>query len=395
VYYSDDATSVDDMRGVRIDLKSFASLRDVWAWVILLPAGGITAIGLFADVGWPLELFPHFAIQCTAAQLLVILYCGLRRKLFLALLGLALLLVALVPIIRYYWAAPASTMATSHHFLRAMTINVSTRNDRADLVQQAIAAEKPDIILLTEATATWVAALAPLRGPYPYQLGDTTDSIFSILLLSRMPFEGAEIHRLQSGNLPIVRAKVCMDEPRLDGPCLTVVGIHAPSPITRARVDDRDNAFRMVAELLARAGNWRTVLLGDFNATPWSAAFRRLLTTTGLRDSAGGFGVNSTWGSPSLLFGQLIDHVLVAPKLPFLIAVLARMSAPITIPSSSICHFDPSREPDLQSVGHTLLRAMIAAAKADGFLPRWTCSMSPPIVNRRRSVAPGDPHERH
>jgi endonuclease/exonuclease/phosphatase (EEP) superfamily protein YafD len=298
------------MRGIPAGMRTVGRLACICAWAVLLPVGGVSAIGLVVNVGWPLELFPHFAIQCAAAQVLAILVFALRRKRLPALLGLSTLLIIVAPIARYYLAMPI--LPTAPYSLRVMTLNVDSRNARSELARHAIVAETPDVIFLSEASAQWISALPALRKIYPFEVGDMSDPKSAVLLLSRFPLQDAEVHRLEpGGDPPAISARLCTDRERTDGPCLTVIGIHAAAPITRARAEARDAVFRVAADLLAGRHDGRAVLLGDLNATPWSPAFRRLLGATSLRDSGIGFGLHPTWGSRSLLFGQPIDHVLV------------------------------------------------------------------------------------
>jgi endonuclease/exonuclease/phosphatase (EEP) superfamily protein YafD len=193
-----------------------------------------------------------------------------------------------------------------------MTLNVDSGNRRFDLVRQAVAAEAPDVIFLSEATAQWASAMAPLRAAYPYQIGEMTDAKFSVLLLSRLAPHDAEVHHAAFGDFPYVSARLSL---RAGRRCLTVLGIHPPAPTTGALAGALYATFDAVAEMRAHANGEPFVLVGDFNATPWSSAFRRLVRATGLRDSAVGFGLHPTFGSRSLLFGQMIDHVLVDPSI--------------------------------------------------------------------------------
>jgi endonuclease/exonuclease/phosphatase (EEP) superfamily protein YafD len=294
------------MRGIDASLRSLRRLADVCAWGVLVPAGVFAAVGVFADLGWPLDLFPHFAIQCAALQMPAILYFALRRRFLPAALALALLLIIAAPVARYHWATPATAAPPA---LRVMTLNVDSANERADLVRQAILTEAPDVVFLAEATTRWAAALAGLRAAYPHGLGETTGSKFSVLLLSRLPLHDAQVHRVD-GAFPFVSARLCSPP---EGRCLTIVGIRPPAPTTGARAAARRAVFDAAIALRARARGGPFVLLGDFNATPWSPAFRRLVRAAGMRDSALGFGLRPTFGSRSWLFGQLIDHVLVDP----------------------------------------------------------------------------------
>ena len=51
--------------------------------------------------------------------------------------------------------------------------------------------------------------------------------------------------------------------------------------------------------------------MGDFNATPWSFPFRRLLSSTDLSNSARGYGLDLSYpANGNLLVRVPIDHLL-------------------------------------------------------------------------------------
>ena len=51
--------------------------------------------------------------------------------------------------------------------------------------------------------------------------------------------------------------------------------------------------------------------MGDFNATPWSNRFHRLLSKADLKDSLPGYGLQNTWPTNiPLLLGIPIDHAV-------------------------------------------------------------------------------------
>ena len=54
------------------------------------------------------------------------------------------------------------------------------------------------------------------------------------------------------------------------------------------------------------------VLIGDFNTSPWSLAFKRLLRHSGLKSAADGFGYQPTWPAQWPWLGIPIDHCLVS-----------------------------------------------------------------------------------
>ena len=55
------------------------------------------------------------------------------------------------------------------------------------------------------------------------------------------------------------------------------------------------------------------IVVGDFNATPWSAGFRAFAAGSGLRDTALGRGMQPTWNARSLVMRIPIDHIFAPP----------------------------------------------------------------------------------
>jgi endonuclease/exonuclease/phosphatase (EEP) superfamily protein YafD len=193
-----------------------------------------------------------------------------------------------------------------------MTINVHASNTRYDDVRAEIERLEPDIVFLPENTDRWAAGLAPLRARYPYVIDGKSSSVFSLFLFSRLPLSDASIIRLpQPDGFPAIVARLCEEGADNDMACVRLIGIHPPPPLSAEWAAERDAALNAVAALIAGPDADRTILLGDFNCTPWSPVFRDLVTATGLRSTATGAGLTPTWFSRWLPLGLVIDHILV------------------------------------------------------------------------------------
>src|SRR4029079_14149201 len=59
----------------------------------------------------------------------------------------------------------------------------------------------------------------------------------------------------------------------------------------------------------------RRIVEGDFNATPWSPSFHRLLDDGHLTSSLDGFGLQVSWPESNVLLRIPIDHALLGPAL--------------------------------------------------------------------------------
>lgn len=299
-----------------------ASVSPTWRplrWLDRLVAAGAvaTALGLFLGefgrLHWLLELASHFLVQYVLALAAAAAWFLVRRRwLWLG----AVILALLFPIWRLAPYLPMGanevTAAATTHRIRVMTINVHASSTAYDRVRAEIERLDPDVIFLPENTERWAAGLAPLRERYPYTVDGQSPSVFSLYLFSRLPLSEQAIFKLpEPGGFPAITVRVCLSDTSDADGCLRLVGVHPPPPIRSDTAAARDAALQALPAVIARGDAARTVLLGDFNCTPWSPLFRDLLTATGLRDAALGHSPRPTWTSRRFPFGIKIDHILV------------------------------------------------------------------------------------
>jgi len=88
-----------------------------------------------------------------------------------------------------------------------------------------------------------------------------------------------------------------------------VIGIHPPSPTTGERSARRDAVLAATGDWVASRSN-PVVVVGDFNATPWSAAFRGLQWRGLLANTLAGAGIQASWPDGWGPLSIPIDHVL-------------------------------------------------------------------------------------
>ena len=288
-------------------------------WLDRLATIGLigTALALLAgELGrfhWLLELASHFLVQYVLALVIAIAWFLLRRKWLR--LGATVLLLSipawrLAPYLPV--GADGATAAATTHRVRVMTINVHASSMAYDRVRAEIERLDPDVIFLPENTDRWAAGLAPLRERYPYTVDGQSPSVFSLFLFSRLPLsESAIINLPEPDGFPAITARICFADTGDGKSCLRLIGVHPPPPMQADIAAARDEAMRALPALIAEGDAARTVLLGDFNCTPWSPRFRDLLAATGLRDAALGESPRPTWTSRRLPFGLKIDHILV------------------------------------------------------------------------------------
>ncbi len=94
---------------------------------------------------------------------------------------------------------------------------------------------------------------------------------------------------------------------------IRLVGVHLLSPTSVTRLEFRNEQMKEAAEYL-KASDEPTIVMGDFNCTPWSPFLSDFLEATGYRDSRQGFGFQATWHKDLGLFKIPIDHALVSDQ---------------------------------------------------------------------------------
>jgi endonuclease/exonuclease/phosphatase (EEP) superfamily protein YafD len=276
------------------------------------PWGLLTAAGIAASVGtilgflgrfsWFLDLFSHFRVQYMLGLLAlgVVLFIGRRRRTATAFLVLAC--VNLVPVLPLYLGKPKMPDKATPA-LRAMLLNVNTRLGDANRVRAVVSDADPDILVLEEISSAWMLDLAWLTNSYPHSLAQTREDNFGIGLFSKLPLADAEVVYIGEAEVPSILATVSTAQTNL-----RVVATHPLPPSGRDYSRWRNEQLERLPDYVR--SHLPVLLLGDLNVTPWNYYFRRLLASTGLRDSAKGRGVQATWPNFNPLLRIPIDHCL-------------------------------------------------------------------------------------
>jgi endonuclease/exonuclease/phosphatase (EEP) superfamily protein YafD len=174
-------------------------------------------------------------------------------------------------------------------------------------VIEYIEAVDPDIVLLHEASRPWEVAMDSSGLQYEFIRPRSEDLIFGTLVLVRG--EGVEAVSFGFAASSPRAVEVSFTPDGWSTP-LTVLGTHPLAPTDDGRAALRDAQLGFAGQWAAeRTGAY--LVAGDFNATPWSWPFRRLLDLGELRNSQVGFGLQPSFSSQSnLLLRVPIDHLV-------------------------------------------------------------------------------------
>ncbi len=259
-----------------------------------------SVIGLMGGLLWTFDLLSHFRLQyllvLTAAAVAMALL-GSRRVAVVFALAAVFNLALIAPL--YLRSQPE---ATGDDRLEVVSFNMQLSNPTRQLPW--ILSHDPDVVIFFESSRLAEEQLREMDIGYEVTSGIADHRRFGITVLTREPIDLERLPFLDSED------EAVRFEMPLGDDTVAVYGIHPPSPSKPWRSVARNEFMQIAGERIADE-DLPVVVAGDFNATPWSEAFRLLTGPADLRNSQEGFGYAGTW--PATLWPVLripIDHLV-------------------------------------------------------------------------------------
>lgn len=284
-------------------------LRDLTYKLLIICCVGSLFFSLFGLCGTLHrfgELATHFRVQYLALSLFSAAgFAAFRawRWLAASLPGVLLNAFLVVPMLALTTAGQAA--GNAHNF-RVLLANVLYNNSNYEAVKELVRSENPDVIVLQEATETWVAAMQDLRITWPY-FRYSGEYIGAIACYSRYPLDNFAPALTSQADHWTLLTKV-----KMQSGDVSFVSIHPPVPVGALEYPIRNQRLAMTASL-AQSMPRPVIVIGDFNCTPWSPYFTKFVRESGLVNARDGFGILPTW--PTFLPPMMIpiDHCLISP----------------------------------------------------------------------------------
>jgi len=281
-----------------------------WVRALFTLAGVIVSvlslIGFLGQFNWVLDLCSHFRVQYIITlslfgSLLLSFHCRKTAISFFLMAGMNGAVV--LPL--FFGVQNSKSNGTP--VLRAMLLNVNTNTGDPGLVKIAIQEANPDILVLEEISNKWIKDLAWLKSSHPYSITQPREDNFGIGLFCKQPLVEGKIVYIGT-NIPTILASI-----KTSGISLRIVATHPTPPTSHDYSNWRDKQLDQLPRVLGSP--WPLILIGDLNMTPWSSHFRRLLQSSGLRDSSRGRGFHPTWPNDNPFLLIPIDHILYSPDI--------------------------------------------------------------------------------
>ena len=294
-----------EVRGIR---RVFFRLVNVFGFVAV--AG--TVMGCGARQHWIADAAVQFRVQYLILLVpSVALWIGKRFCIRSIAGGLALAVNSwlVVP----YFILPSRATPPTHAMsdtndpaLRLVMLNVLRTNEEIQDTLKEVVDENADFVFLMEVAPAWSSQLEDLKDRYPYQTLLCRKDYTGVAFLSMHPWNSLEVVDTSDANPPLE-----FIFPRLGNqPAgFRLIATHPLPPFGSHLTSSRD---RQLSTLAKRCRvNLASLLIGDFNLTPWSPRFHQVLKVGKLRDVSLGCGISPTLAPlPTVMGGLKVDHVL-------------------------------------------------------------------------------------
>ena len=257
--------------------------------------------GLYlADDAWWIDVAASFQLHLGLALLIGALVALARAHRSVAVVNLLLAVVLLLPC--HQERAPEASGVAD---LRIALHNVHTSNRNFEAVLADLEASAPDVMAILEVDDGWEEAIRH-RFPNRYILVSPRSDNFGIALVSRQPFSGEGLWKTPPIDVPSI--DVLLETP--SGPIQLLI-THSVPPLSEQWWAHRNEHLEAV---IARASTSEVpvVVAGDFNLSPTSPTWGRIVGASSLRRTGLPLG---TWPSWLGLLGLPIDHILIGPGL--------------------------------------------------------------------------------
>ncbi|WP_158222803.1 endonuclease/exonuclease/phosphatase family protein [Rhodopirellula sp. MGV] len=273
----------------------------------------VSIVSLPATRFWLSDLLANLRLQVILAASFALLWTAAARTWRQSILIAICLLWHLTFVVPHVWnATRPQTVQDGPARLKVMTLNALTRNPRHEAIIAQIREFDADVVAVLELSSSLASKLSErLTEEYPHQvLHPMDDGNFGIGLISRRKLDQVEIFEL---NRPIKSIQVSCDGFRL-------IATHPLPPMGAQLFRSRNEHLQQLSEHVIESetgDSAGTIVMGDFNLTPWSPVFHQFGNDCGLRRAVLGSSLTPTWYAKLdwFPFGLTLDHVWISPQL--------------------------------------------------------------------------------
>lgn len=277
-------------------------------------------MSLFASYAWYFDIFSHFAIQYAIGAIILGLVFLSSKKWCWSFL---LIVVAALNVyeIRISYSDPLIFSPPQIQQKANLTIahyNKLYKNEDWDIFRSWVESSHQDIdiIIFNETTPNLITEKRKYKEYFPYLYPDKKWNHFNdVSVMSRYPFKAEQVMGIDKNGY-LSGTKIILEKPDIPEP-IHLYSIHAHVPFGATRWDYQKLALDNVVFALQNDPHPYKIFSGDWNLTPYSPVFQRLLENTGMKYNDYSVFPKVTWNSHFLFpfFKIPIDHFIYSPEI--------------------------------------------------------------------------------
>lgn len=197
----------------------------------------------------------------------------------------------------------------SNEMIEIVSLNLAHDNHDHNKVTDFLTMANADVVCLQEVTPEWKDVLASetLTNVYPHQshFQDEVKPDAGMAILSRCPFKEGTEAIIEESHSAIQSVTIFWREQAVG-----IVNVHPEASVTKRKFERQQRHWRALDDMLDNAclRCEPVIIIGDFNACPWSPMLARLCQEHQLTDAQSDWGVRPTF--PVKLPTVMIDNAL-------------------------------------------------------------------------------------
>ncbi len=256
-------------------------------------AGLASVLAMFAEYHWLADAVAHGRVQYLAVLFLCLIWALFARKYVLT------TVIVLLMASNAYWLFPylmPPSNASEYRpngdtrTYRLLVLNVLRTNEQHSKTFDEILRQDADFVFLSEVHEEWIEHFEQAKAKYPHQKELAVPDYTGVAFLSKLPWTQLEVITLGAVRNPSLDITI-EDSGNMAG-AIRLIGTHPLPPFGGRLTDSRDQQLLRLAERLKDQP--RGLMFGDFNLSPWSPRFGKLLRQSNLIDASLGYGLAPT-----------------------------------------------------------------------------------------------------
>lgn len=269
----------------------------------------------FARVYWVWDILANLRVQQVLVAVLLIVVCLIYRKWVWLMAPIACLMIHLP------WFLPGLHRVGGTPNLQPVKVtvcNVLSSNRNYEPAIEEILEEEPDVFVVLEIDTQWAEQIGEeTQTDYPHSVVLPDDQgNFGIGMYSRHPIKHSSVFELNE-EIPSIEAIV-----EVENASYRIIGMHPLPPVRDRGFRSRNQHLRLLANRVRSPESvyegLPTIVMGDFNLTPWSPFFHDFELASGLRRTELAMNMTPTWYVlPIFPLGLSLDHIFISDDLTY------------------------------------------------------------------------------